>query len=548
MMVTGLPATIGASCRATGLFQPVPELQDRVSTPPEVPGLVQALRVLRERWWVIAICGVVALLSALVYVERQPRQYTATAKLEFTSNNIPSQVAGVPETQSIDPEGEKATNLQLVTATPVAAQVVKTLKLDTTPAELLEEVTASNPNNDYIVDVSFTDAQPQRAAEIANTFAEQYVVYSQKEKEAQLVRGEQLINQKLAQLPAEDTADRTNLRNLSQKLLLLQAVQTGNAKVVGIATVPGSPSSPKVKSTVLIALIVGLLLGVGLAFLLNLIDRRIKSLEELEQQYDLPALASIPQLPHRMQTAREFEPALEPFRILHNGLALVGRGKQVKIVLVTSAVASEGKTTVAIGLGRAAALSGQRVILIDADLRRPSLGAKLGLANGRTRGLTSALFNDENALDLLNSPPEDVDQLQVLTSGPVPLHASDMLRSDRLASVFATLASEADLVVIDAAPLLPVVDTRTLLDEVMIDACLLVGRVGTTTRDQVRRVRTVLDRRKLSGVGLVVNDPTETGSSYYGYNHDSVGSDAETHDGPDLSGLRLSRPKSTRRH
>jgi polysaccharide biosynthesis transport protein len=527
----------------------VPELdrQDMAYTPSEVPGIVQALRVLRERWWVIAICGLVAMVSALVYVERQPKQYTATSKLQFTSNNIPSQVAGVPESQSIDPEGEKATNLQLVTTTPVATQVIKTLKLNTTAPELLEEVTASNPNNDYIVDVSVTDAHPGRAAAIANAFAEQYVIYSQQEKEAQLVRGEQLINQKLAQLPPDDTTDRANLRNLSQKLLLLQAVQTGNAKVVGTATVPGSPSSPKVKSTVLIALIVGLLLGVGLAFLLNLIDRRVKSLEELEQLYGLPAMASIPQLPRRMQTGREFEPALEPFRILHNGLALVAQGKKVKVVLLTSAVAGEGKTTAAIGLARASALSGLKVILVDADLRRPSLGAQLGLTSSREEGLTTALFQGKDPLDLLSSPEDEVDQLQVLTSGPVPLHATDMLRSDQLSDVFAAIAAAADIVVIDAAPLLPVVDTRTLLDEVAIDACLIVGRVGTTTRDQTRRVRTVLDRRKLTGLGLVVNDPTETGTTYYGYHQDNV-SDRTSHDSSDASSLALSRPRSVRRH
>lgn len=501
--------------------------QSSASTPSEVPGLVQALRVLRERWWLIVICGVVALISALVYVERQPKQYTATAKLQFTSNNIPSQVAGVPEAQSIDPEGEKATNLQLVTATPVAEMVIKTLKLNTTPAALLEEVTASNPNNDYIIDISVTDAKSQQAAAIANSFAEQYVVYSQQEKEAQLVRGEQLINQKYAQLPESDTVDRANLRNLYQKLLVLQAVQSGNARVVGTATAPGSPSSPKVKSTVLIALIVGLLLGVGLAFLLNLIDRRIKSLEELEQRYRLPAMASIPKLPRRIQTGGDFEPALEPFRILQNGLALLGQGRQVKTVLVTSAVAGEGKTTVAIGLARATALSGQRVILVDADLRRPSLGSQLGLPDSQERGLTSALFHGEDPLDLLTSP-SDADGLQALTSGPVPLHATDMLRSDRLASVFAILASAADLVVIDAAPLLPVVDTRTLLDEVAIDACLIVGRVGLTTRDQVRSVRTVFDRRRLSGLGLVVNDPSEAGASYYGYHDDRTTQGAAT--------------------
>jgi polysaccharide biosynthesis transport protein len=505
----------------------MPEPEDRTSIPTDVPGLVQAMRVLRERWWIVLICAVVSLGVALLYLERQPKRYTATAKLQFTASSIPSQVAGVPQNQSVDPEGEKATNLQLVTATPVAALVVKALKLSMTPATLLEEVTASNPNNDYIVNVAVADQSPKQAAAVANEFARQYVVYSQQQNEAQLIKGEQLINQKLNQLPTSDIADRANLRALDQKLLLLQAVQSGNAKVVGTAGVPSSPSSPKTKSTAVIALVVGLLLGAGLSFMLNVIDRRIKSLEEFEELYKLPAVASVPRLPRRMRSDREHDLALEPFRILRNSLALVGRDA-VKAVLVTSAVASEGKTTVALGLARASALSGQDVILVDADLRRPNLGSRLGMAGASLQGLTSSLLHGEDPLDLLSAPIQGVDRLKVLTSGPVPVHPSVILRSEQLADVFARLASYADLLVIDSAPLLPVVDTRTLLDDVHLDVCLIVARVGTTTRDQARRVRSVLDRRRLPGVGLVVNELSEIGGSDYYY--DDRSATAGTHD------------------
>jgi succinoglycan biosynthesis transport protein ExoP len=495
----------------------MPEPEDRTFAHADVPGLVRAARVLRERWWILLLCAVVSLGSALLYLKRQPKEYTATAKLQFTASSIPSQVAGVPQNQSVDPEGEKATNLQLVTATPVAALVVTGLKLHMTTAALLEEVTASNPNNDYIVDVAVADRSPSRAAAIANEFAQQYVVYSQQQNEAQLIRGEQLINRKLAQLPLSDTADRANLRALSQKLLVLQAVQSGNAKVVGAAGVPSAPSSPKTKSTAVVALFVGLLLGVGLAFLLNVVDRRVKSLEELEDLYKLRAMASIPRLPRRMRGERERDLALEPFRILRNSLALAGRDGAVKTVLVTSAVAGEGKTTVALGLARACALSGQQVVLVDADLRRPNLEARLGTGAVIRRGLTAALLHGEEPLDLLRTPIEGVDRLKVLTSGPIPLHPSDLLRSERLADVFAQLASSADLLVIDSAPLLPVVDTRTLLDDLHLDVCLIVARVGTTTADQARRVRSVLDQRRLPDMGLVVNELTEIGGhDYYG--------------------------------
>jgi capsular exopolysaccharide synthesis family protein len=492
--------------------------QDR-SPSTEVPGLVRALQVLQERWWIVAICPIVAFLVAIVYVERQPKLYTATSKLQFSTNSLPSQVAGVPDNQPLDPEGVKATNLQLVTTQPVAALVVKALKLDITPSALLEEVTASNPQNDYIVDISVTDQSPTRAAEIANSFAQQYVVYSETQNVEQLVKGEQLITRKEERLSPSDTTDRANLHSLYQKLLLLQAVQTANAQVVDTATVPGSPSSPKKKATAAIALVVGALLGIGLAFLLNLIDRRVRSWETFEELYGVPALASIPRLPHRPHTAAEAELALEPFRILHNSLSLLPQTHPIKSVLVTSAVSGEGKTSVAIGLARVAALSEREVILVEADLRRPSMEGRLHVQRG-ARGLATALHDGEDPLEMLQTPIAGLDNLKLLTTGSVPLNATHLLGSDELSSVFDRLASHADLIVIDSAPLLPVADTRVLLDELHLDACLVVARAGVTTRDQVRRARLIFDRRQLASVGLVVNALTEIADHYHYYGMD----------------------------
>ena len=188
------------------------------STSTETPGS-RALCMFGERWWVVALCPIVALVVAAIYVECQPAQYTATAKLQFVSNSLPSQVAGVSGEQVVDPEGVKATDVQLVTTPPVAALVVSQLKLKMTPNELLEEVSASNPQNDYIVDVTATVGNPHEAAAIANAFAEQYVLYSQTQNVEQLVKGEQLITHKIEELPPSDTVDRANLRGLYQKLL-----------------------------------------------------------------------------------------------------------------------------------------------------------------------------------------------------------------------------------------------------------------------------------------------------------------------------------------
>lgn len=480
----------------------------------ESTGLLSALRILRERILVIVLCAAVAAVVAFLYVQRQHNEYTATAALQFTSNSLPSQVAGVQQNQSLDPEGEKATNVQLVTTKPVAELVSASLKGRWSADELLEKVTASDAQNDYIVDVVATDENPHAAAEIANAFAEQYVVYSQQQNQAQLIRGEELIAQKEARLAPTDTTDLENLRALYQKLLLLQSVQTGNAQVVNTAGVPGSPSSPKRKQVLLIALLAGILVGVGFAFLLNLIDRRVRSWEEFEKLYDLPLLAAIPQLPRGRAAARLPEVAVEPFLILRNSLSLISEAPEPTTVLITSAMPGEGKTTVALGLARAAAMSGTNVVLVEADIRRPSLQRRL-LLDYDPRGLLSVLFEGDDPVELLRNPPDEPDNFRVLTCGANKGGALNLAGVDNFEAVFGRLSLEADLVIIDSAPLLPVVDTRVLLDEVGIDVCLVIARAGVTTREQSRRARAIFTQRKREGVGLVVNDLADSRDYYY---------------------------------
>jgi capsular exopolysaccharide synthesis family protein len=491
-------------------------MPERDSETTETPGLVRALQVLRGRWVVIVLCVLVSLVVAVAYVEHKPNQYIATASLQFTTNSLPSQVAGVGSGQSLDPEGEKNTNVQLVTTTPVAESVIEALKLKTTPAELLGEVSASDPQNDYVVDIEVTNENPRVAARIANAFAQQYVVYSQRQNEEQLVKGQQLIARRAAQLPPGESTDRANLNALSQKLLLLQAVATANARVANVASVPQSPSSPNRKATAVVAVIFGLLLGVGLAFLLNLLNTRVRSWEEIEELYGARSLAGIPQR-RRAGTAREREIELEPFRMLRNGLSLLAPDGAVRTVLVTSAVPGEGKTTVAIGLANAAAQAGADVVLVEADLRRPSFSQRLRV-DGSAPGLVDALFEGEDPLELLQSPFPDLPRLQVLTAGRVPPDAPNRLRPYELTRAFEALRAHAALVVIDTAPLLPVVDTRILLDQLALDAQLVVARMGVTNREDIRNARSLLEDRGLRrSVGLVVNAlPARLRNYYYG--------------------------------
>lgn len=486
----------------------------------ETPGLVRVLRVLAERWVVIALCALVAAAVAFAYVEHKPSEYTATASLQFTTNSLPDQVAGVGGSQALDPEGEKATNVQLVTTTPVARLVIKALGLKESPAEVLAHVSASDPQNDYVVDVAATARNPRLAAKIANAFAEEFVVYSQEQNQQQLIKGQQLIEQRAASLPSSDTVDRANLAALSQKLLLLQSVVTANARIANSAETPSSPSSPKRAATVLVALIFGLLLGIALAFLLNMLTNRVSEWEEFSTLYGLPELAAIPELP-RGRALRNREIELEPFRILNNSLSVLVPYDNLKTVLVTSAVPGEGKTTVSLGLARAAALSGRQVVLVEADLRRPSMGLRLSV-DPHADGLASVLFEGADPMELLQEPFPHLPGLRVLPAGPVPEDVANMLRPHALSRALGALSLHADLLLIDAAPLLPVVDTRLLLDELEIDAHLIVARVGLTKRHEIRSVRSLIEQRDLAHVGLVINAVSSSvardyyGGAYYG--------------------------------
>src|SRR5262249_16590253 len=162
------------------------------------------------------------------------------------------------------------------------------------------------------------------------------------------------------------------------------------AQVFGKAGVPTAPSTPKPKRDFALAIVVGLVLGLALVFLIDLFDRRIKSVDDFETLYRLRSMSSIPERLTEAQTNRDRQAALEPFRILRNRLAFISVKPDIKIVMVTSAVPGEGKSTVSTGLSRAAALAGQRVILVECDLRRPTFHQQFDLG-GDPRGLTTAL-------------------------------------------------------------------------------------------------------------------------------------------------------------
>lgn len=484
-------------------------------TSSERSALIEALRVIRERWWLIAVSFVVCFGVSLLLAERAQTHYTAKASLLIRPSNLP---ALIDPTQTQAQDATTLAHIQsddvsLATSTPVATLAKQKLGTKKSVGELQNDVTASADTSNDLISISATDTSPEQAAAKANAFANALVSYLTASAQAQLVAGQAKLQNELASLPADDPGRPAIQQGLKQ-VIALEAVTNGGAQVVESAGVPQTPSSPRVKRDAAIGGAAGIVIGLALAFLLDLFDRRIKTAEALERQYGIPALTSIP-LRRRRPGDREAQIDLEPFRILRDGLGYVSLREQSRVILVTSAISGEGKTWVASGLARAMAAAGRPVTLIEGDVHRPAVNRQLGLQAG-DRGLMNALVEGGSAVDLVRPSPS-LPALSVLASGPFTPNSAELLRLPAMRTVLEDLADAFDFVVIDGPPLLPVADAQVMLDNPAIDVVLIVARPYLTTREHIRGSIAVLKRHPDKGVGLVINAVRERARGYYGY-------------------------------
>jgi capsular exopolysaccharide synthesis family protein len=489
--------------------------------PVEPSQLVGAVRVVRERWPLILAVTVVCTLLMVGLSLTATKQYESTSSLLLSKSDLTSLINPNASNAS-DPARDLGTNLQLVTSGTVAERAAKTLP-GADPGALLSQVTAASDPDADIIKITATDPDPVRAAAIANAFADQFVAYRRSVDQDRIAAGEKLLTDQLNALPANQTAQRAQLEAALSQVTALKGVTTGNAEVVDRAEPAGSPSSPRPKRSAILGFAAGLVGGLALAFLVDLFDRRVKGVEDFEGLYGTRALTAVPQRIRDPNTHRERQTALEPFRILRNGLAFLSSSGPVKVVMVTSATPGEGKSTVAAGLARAAALAGQSVVLVEADLRRPTFHEQFRL-DGERRGLTTALVGSAPVNELTRPALPGLKAMRILPAGPVPPNSAELLRGTRMNAILTELEAESDLVILDAPPLLPVADARVLLDNENIDAVIIVARAYKTTRDEVRRTRSVLEASHVRALGLVVNGlrEAEAGYDYYGASEEAV--------------------------
>ncbi len=481
----------------------------------ESDGLAGALAVLRQRWPLVVGLVLACLLIAVVRHERAAKTYSATASVAFQSGTLQDSALQIVPSSTSEPQREANTEVLIAHSPEVAQAVRQQLHTSANAEQLLDEAKVEVAPNADIIEIVVASGDPGYSAQLANAFAEQYIAFKARSELAGIGNAEKSLQAQIAALPA-GSAERATLQQSLQRLGELRAVAGGGANIIGRATPPASPSGSSLFSAAAIGLLVGLALALALVFLLESLDRRIKSIEEAEREYRLPALVGIPQAAFRRERAAERGELLEPYRILRSALDFVAVARTLDTLLVTSAVSGEGKTTVAIDLAQAVALAGRRVVLIELDLRRPTFATHFDLdASDPDRGLTAALTGAHEVSELLLEPLPELPQLSVLPAGRIPHNPAELLGSPRIAEIVGSVATEGGIVIIDAPPLNPVADAQVLLNNPAIHAALIVARLNLLTRDAARRARGILDRHMVEPVGLAVTGLRD--GSRYGY-------------------------------
>jgi polysaccharide biosynthesis transport protein len=337
---------------------------------------------------------------------------------------------------------------------------------------------------------------------------------------------------RLAVLQQEADSTRALYEDLYTKLQeskLSEGTQSSNIAVISRGLVPFKPLHPKKILNTAIGLLAGIILGMIATFVLDSLDDSVTNIDEIEMLSGLPVLAAIPQLVSpsapllgkreptpmlpgagRSVTRKSSQELSEAYRTLRTAILLSHPGTQPRTLLVTSAIPGEGKTTTCYGLGACFAMLGNRVLLIDADMRRPALHRRASMKNDR--GLSNLLTSNSEPKD---SIVEDANlkNLFILPAGPAPPNPAELLAAGVFGNLVDNLSAQFDMVLIDSPPAMLVSDAAIM--SVKVDQVIVVIRWGSTTRSALRRVFENFRRNKAKVMGTVLNAVNTKSSEYY---------------------------------
>ena len=507
-----------------------------VAAAPKEADLVSYLRVLWRHKWVILLVTLLGGLAAAGFAYQKTPLYTSSAQILLQSSSPAAALVNPNSFNDLTPT-DVATQIQVATSAPVQ-QVVAAKLHEPAPGVSVTEVGTSN-----VIQIAATSPVPRTAATVANAYANAYInVRQTQDVKAALSAATSVqknlnaVNAQIASLEAAganasgtgtsgttSTTSSTAASQLSSllsqqatlqsQLSSLQAtasLQSGAAELISPAVTPSRPSSPDTKRTALFGLGIGLVLGVGGVLLADALDDRIRSPEELsEVAGQVPVLGMVPAVPVGRKALGPLLPSIdaptstatEAYRQLRTSLQFLDPERDWKLVQLTSSIPGEGKTTTATNLAVMLAEAGRKTLLIDADLRRPQAHQVFGIE--QAPGLTSILLGELD-LDQAVQKVEGLEHLRVLPSGPVPPNPAEVLAGARMGRLLEEIRSrDADAVIFDTPPILPVADALALAPRV--DATMVVVQARRTSAKSLKQSLERLEQVNAHITGVVLN-------------------------------------------
>ncbi|HZY00313.1 MAG TPA: polysaccharide biosynthesis tyrosine autokinase [Dermatophilaceae bacterium] len=436
------------------------------------------IRVIRKRWQIIVAVTLVVLAGAALATALSPKVYEATTRL-FVSTSGSSDSSALLSGSNFTQQRVKS-YADVITTPNVLDPVIKELQLNTTAAKLGDQITATVPLDTVLIEVAVQNTNPRVAAEVADAVGRQFT---------------------------STVAD-------------LESVNKGQSSpvkvtVVSAPTVPIAPISPKPVRNLALGVVLGLLLGLGLALLRDLLDTTIKDEKDCSEVTDSTVIGGIAFDPDASKNplivqADPHSPRAEAFRTLRTNLQFVDAANHPRSIVFTSSVPDEGKTTTTANLAITMAAGGARICVVEGDLRRPRLLEYMGMDG--SRGLTNVLIGQAGLEDVLQQFADS--SVYVVGAGSVPPNPSELLGSAAMIETLRELESRFDVVIIDTPPLLPVTDAAVL--STIAGGTVVVVGAGRVDRDHLAKSLQSLEAVNGRLLGLVLNMiPTKGTDAYY---------------------------------
>jgi capsular exopolysaccharide synthesis family protein len=494
---------------------------------PRYATLRDYLRVLREQRILIIVIAAVFAGAALWLAERQEPVYQSEASVQFVDTNVDVGFLGGTLPAQAPPDVLAATNAQRTGEPQTLAKARAELKVAEPISKLRNALTIRTAARTNLVVIQARWSNAKFAADLANAVARQSRLIAIDQARARYRTARRLLKASLNRLGNSRT-DKITRAQYQAQLVRLDTLGhfVQPAKIVGSATESAGPVSPRPVRDTLLGLILGLTIGVLAAFLRDALDRRLRSASEIRDELRMPLLGHIRRdvLARTLVTEngrkRLTEADLEGFRVLRTNLDFLDVDAPVKTVLVTSALPQEGKSTVATSLASAYVLAGKRTLLVECDLRRPTMAKRLGCEP--SPGLSDYLIGQATPTEVVQKVPLVEPQngtaaptLVAITAGSPTPRPAELLASKRFGAFLDQVREAYDVVVIDSTPLLSVGDSLQLVPRV--DGVVLCVRAEQTTREQARAARQALEHFPDRPTGVVVTGVKPGHELDYGY-------------------------------